>query len=221
LALLDAALDAFLNEVVLASIPPPIPYSPRVPNWRAKRVAEPARYWWQGLSPDRFDEARSLFLRSPTSANESFELVPVHEFCDTYRTLYDIECPDKKRHQALGLLANGFFGFTPRSRPVLWRVIVCHSRLYHASLGNMEFDPNGDAPNDLVRVFLPRNTETFPFAPPLLDEDELYEPFAATMAATTSYLSTFVVPRLAATLTASAIRENVDRPGRHPSECCD
>lgn len=202
LALLNAALDTFLDEGPLASALPSISYSPRVPNWRAKRIAEPARYWWQGLSPDRFDDVRPIFLRPSESAAEWFELVPVAEFHENYRALYAAGCPDPKQQQALGLLGNGFFGFTPRNRPVLWRVLVCHSRLYQAALGNMKFDPDKDSPRDATAVFVPRDSEAFPFTSPSLRDTDLYEAFEVTMAATTAYLDTFIVPRLTSALAA-------------------
>jgi hypothetical protein len=197
-----AALDAFLDEAALATTYPPIPYTPRVANWRAKRVQEPARYWWQGLSADRFDGLRALFLR-PGGTVGSVEIVPASEFHDAYRSLFGAGCPDRAQQQALGLLGNGFYGFLPRTRPVLWRVLICHARLYHAALGNTDFEPDRDQLSSVARAFVPRDSSVFPFSHPSLDDHELYEPFDVSLSATTSYLNTFVVPRLSATLAAT------------------
>jgi hypothetical protein len=198
-ALVDAALNAFLDEGALATASPAIAYTPRVPNWRLKRVQEPTRYWWQGLSPDRFDSLRTLFLR-PGAAPGAVDIVPPNEFHDAYRSLFGVGCPDRMQQQLLGLLGNGFYGFTPRSRPVLWRVIVCQARLYHAALGNREFDPEDDSFPSVARTFVPRDRSTFPFTGDWLSDQQLYEPLEVTMSATTSYLNAFVIPRLSATL---------------------
>jgi hypothetical protein len=200
LALLDAALDAFIDEGLLALSAPAIRYSPRVPNWRLKRVEEPARYWWQGLSPDRFDELRSYFLKPGASDARSFDLVTVQEFHGIYQALS--EPAYGKDHQALGLLGNGFFGFTPQTRPILWRIIVCQSRLYQAAMGNTQFDAENESPAHAIGVFVPKDDTVFPFRSPGVSDGDLYEPFADTMAACTSYLETFVVPRLKACLAA-------------------
>lgn len=60
----------------------------------------------------------------------------------------------------------------------------------------MELDTEKDAPSDVKRVFVPRDPTPFPFTAPSLSQDVLYEPFEVTMAATSSYLNDFVVPRL-------------------------
>lgn len=66
-ALLESAFDLFTNEAALATVAPPIDYSPRVPGWREKKDGRPARYWWQGISPERFDAAllRGKALTTP------------------------------------------------------------------------------------------------------------------------------------------------------------
>jgi hypothetical protein len=199
LVLLDAALDAYLNEGVLAAMPPAIPYTPRVQDWRAKRIENPARYWWQGLSPDRFDTLRPLFLKPSRSAN-AFELVGISEFRDTYRALYAAGCPNPKQQQALGLLANGFFGFTPRTRPILWRLLVCQARIYNAAL---QEDLASLAAEASAVWWSPNYTDRFPFITAHQVSEQLYEPFATTMAASTTYLQTFVTPRLSAALAAA------------------
>ncbi len=203
LAFLDAALEVFLNEGAIASTSPPIPYSPRVPNWRRKRVEDPARYWWQGITPDRFDEARPFLLRSSPSAIDSIALVPINEFRDSYRALFRSGLSNERQQQTLGLLGNAFYGFTPRTRPVLWRMIMCQARLYQAALGNTEFDPEKDSARDAERIFTPREPSMFPFTVASVPDDVLYEPLNITASAATTYLTTFVVPRLVAAMLAS------------------
>ena len=62
-ALLDAMFRALTNEQDLAASGSPIEYTPRVPRWRKKRDEDPARYWWQGISEERFDDSRGAFVR--------------------------------------------------------------------------------------------------------------------------------------------------------------
>lgn len=202
LTLLRSALRVFLEEEDLASTSPVIPYTPRVPDWRQKRIEKPSQYWWQGLSPDRFRDARSIFLKTGTTEeNENFEIVQISEFRNTYRRLYGNECPDKRQRQALGILGNGFYGFTPRSRPVLWRIIVCHGRLYEALLGNTVYDPATDSREDVREVFEPIDKSRFPFKKPPVEDEELFESFSKTIKAVDSYLHNFVVPKLESALT--------------------
>jgi hypothetical protein len=201
-ALLEAAVELFTNEVLIAAVPPQIPYAPRVPDWRSKRMAEPARYWWQGLSPDRFDELRSTFLRTSTSGSDT-SVVSAVEFREIYESLYSPQCPDRRQRQSLGLLANAFYGFIPRDRPVLWRVLAGQARLYGAILASPEFALEIGSSFSTDDLFCNRNGSKFPYTAPSFSWDTLYEPFESTVGATTSYLNAFVTPRLNAVVNST------------------
>jgi hypothetical protein len=190
-ALLQAALDLFLAEGELASMAPAIPYTPRVSDWREKRIETPSKYWWQGLSPDRFDKAKSFFLKPPPSPGAIYDLVTADEFRQTYKALSSGGGREVASQQAIGLLGNGFFGFTPLTRPVLWRVLICHLRLYRAALSDLTAISE-TAPVAVEQVVPPC------ILPASLDGVALYESFDATMAATTNYLELLVLPKLRA-----------------------
>lgn len=196
-ALLGAAVDLFTNEVLVAAVPPQIPYTPRVPDWRSKRMAEPARYWWQGLSPDRFDQLRSTFLRVSIGGSDA-SVISAVEFRDIYESLYSPGCPDRRQRQSLGRLANGFYGFEPRYRPVLWRVLTGQARLYDAILASPDFALEKGSSFSAGDLFCYRKESKFPYNAPNYSADHLYEPFESTVAATTAYLNAFVIPRLSA-----------------------
>jgi hypothetical protein len=106
--LLEAALGAFFNESDLANMDPAIAYSPRLPGWRSRRQINPQRYWWQGISPERFDQAMKFFLDDTIG---SFSIQSSQQFRDTYRRLY--RSNDHKGQYVLGLLGNALYGFTP------------------------------------------------------------------------------------------------------------
>jgi hypothetical protein len=198
-ALLESAFELFTNEVELATSAPAIEYSPRVPGWRRKRTVNPARYWWQGISPERFDAAVPFFLRPKEAGVDSDPLVTAQEFLDVYRRTFHSR--DEKIQQKIGLLANGFYAFTPSSRPVLWRVCVCLARLYHAMLGNNSFDPSTGNLALLPAVFQPSDTSCFPFEYDV-PSCELFEPLAQTLDTTLNYLMVMTLPRIRAYLAA-------------------
>lgn len=198
-ALLESAFELFTNEGELATTDPAIEYTPRVPEWRKKRIANPARYWWQGVSPERFDAAVPFFLRPKDAGIDSDPLVTAQEFLDVYRHAF--QSRDEKIQQAIGLLANGFYAFTSSSRPVLWRVCVSLARIYHALLGNTSFHPSMGDLTLLPTVYQPSNESCFPFN---FDASscELFEPFPQTLDATLNYLTVITLPRIRAYLAA-------------------
>ncbi len=202
-ALLEAAFELFTNEGEIATTAPAIEYTPRVPRWREKRIGNPVRYWWQGVSPERFDAAVPFFLRPKDAGVDSDPLVTAQEFLDVYRHAF--RSRDEKVQQAIGVLANGFYAFTSSSRPVLWRVCVCLARIYHALLGNTLFNPNTEDLTTLEAVYQPRDGSCFPFE---LDVSscELFEPYPQTLVATLNYLTVITLPRIRAYLAAP--REN-------------
>lgn len=209
-ALLEATASAVFNEVEVATLDPPIEYTPRVPGWRAKRLSNPQRYWWQGLSADRFDDAASFFLRSGKNDPDADPLVSPEEFFQTYRRIY--ESSDRRLQQPLGLLANGFYGFTPKTRPVLWRLCITLARLYCVILKNTHFDPNRCNVNQLELLYQPKQRDSFPFQS-LTSVAELYEPHEITLDVSLRYLREFSLPRVRAYLSAG--RELVDPSRPH------
>lgn len=189
--LLEAAVESLMSEQNIANSPPRVDYSPRVPDWRAKRSENPPRYWWQGISGERFDKAVPYFLESETQL-----LCTIQEFRSTYHRLYD--SGDSKGQQDLGLLANALYGFSPRSRPVCWRLLVCWARVYQAALAKVEIELHDVDVKSVDQLFPP----TLAVMQNRINDSELFEPFEVTIGATTRYLDTFVIPRLRSYLAA-------------------
>jgi hypothetical protein len=199
-ALLQAATDLLFNEAYVAAEPPAIPYTPRVPGWRTKRAVNPARYWWQGISEERLDAAIPFFLRPTKSETTLDPMLTSEEFLEVYRQV--VASGDEKSQQAIGLAANGFYGFRPSVRPVLWRVCVGMATIYQAALGNTHFEARDGDLAELEQIYIPKEQTGFPFARPTAALHDLYEPYEHTLAAATSYLKASTLPRIRALLSA-------------------
>ena len=193
--LMETASQVICSEDIVASMDPSIQYTPRVPGWRVKRLENPQRYWWQGISEDRLREATPFFLRTPPVNGDS--LLTAVEFHETYHRIY--RSGDAKLQQSLGLLANGFYGFTPATRPVLWRVCVILSLIYAAATGNSIFNAEDDDSSAVACLFQPRNVSLYPFE--CANDMQLYEDHHTTLRAARSYLAITCEPRIRAYLT--------------------
>ena len=168
---------------------------------RGKRAANPQRYWWQGISEDRLRDAIPYLLRSNATDTDDL-LVSADDFHATYQRVY--ASGDVQRQQALGLLSNGFYGFTPFSRPVLWRVCVTLALLYSAATGHSTFDAESDDAAEAAKLFQPKDPARFPFN--YQTTAELFEPYETTFNAALRYVESTCLPQVRASLNAA--REN-------------
>lgn len=116
-----------------------IEYTPRSIGWRTKRIKNPQRYWWQGLTEERLRESRSSFFSSRKKSS-GYELVEFETFLEQFAIDFTKGGTNQK---ALGLLGNPIFGFTPNERPVFWRIIkfwnFCYS-LFQLELTKSNFE---------------------------------------------------------------------------------
>ena len=184
-ALLDSALDALTKDSSIAAAAPRILYSPRLPSWRQKRATEPGQYWWQGLTLERLQAAVPTFYDStsndaapsPTSFRQAYS-VGYRAFCGGQQTL--------------GLLANPLYGFTPRTRPVYWRMIS----VWHCLYRSMSQLPDDGTSPQLLRMFVdaPWVQATLPIH--CLSLDLLPEPASSTKDAVCAYCKAYIEPKL-------------------------
>ncbi|HKP05591.1 MAG TPA: toll/interleukin-1 receptor domain-containing protein [Chthoniobacterales bacterium] len=121
--LLDSSLRALGEDSAIAAAEPALRYAPRCSDWRQKRAVTPQQFWWQGLTLERFEKAAPLFYSSGDIAAEP----DLHHFRSAYAAGYG-SCGQAQ--QTLGLLANPLYGFTPKSRPVYWRLLMLWKCLY-------------------------------------------------------------------------------------------
>jgi hypothetical protein len=189
------------NDGDVAALSPRIAYTPRVPDWQTKRATNPQRYWWQGISPERFDDAGRFFLQSTQSSTGTNQLVSMQAFREQYRAV--AASSDKRSQQALGLLANPLYGFSPGERPVYWRLLVIIGRLYDSLLGNTNFDSTVNSASTTEEIFRATDTTGFPYRVNV-DPSKLFEPFATTFDVSSQYLETFTLPKLRLCLEAAS-----------------
>ncbi|MBD0255104.1 MAG: toll/interleukin-1 receptor domain-containing protein [Cytophagales bacterium] len=189
-SLLESALDLIGRDSEIANLLPAIKYTPRVEGWREKRQQNPVRYWWQGVEQERFERAIPYFLNPETSSG----IIKSEDFREVYQQLY--AHGNTKDQQALGVLANPLYNFTPATRPVFWRMLICWAQIYQAALGNTQFDCAKMGPEDAHYVFTPMDSDQFPYTLSL-NTQSLYEPYPNTLNATSYFLRSFIAPRIA------------------------
>lgn len=191
-SLLEEVKLALFQDRKLAASGKTIEYSPRVPNWRVKRQKNQQTYWWQGLTEERLRDARSAFLKSSNDPSK-FELVGFQDFKDRY--LIDF-CRPGDHQMTIGLLGNAIFGFSPKNRPVFWRMLHFWNVCYETIKGTDE----KDSVDERVPSWTSRFELTFP-------EDDLYEPLDDTFEALSEYWNGLVAGSIKMNLRQSIERE--------------
>jgi hypothetical protein len=121
--LAQAAYQVHMDDYSIANLAPPLAYDPVVPGWREKRLADPATYWWQGLTRGRLDPAIELCIH-----RDAGRITTVGEFEQRYREIFDQ--PEDGRAKSLGLFCNPLYNFTTEDRPVYWRMLMCQLLIY-------------------------------------------------------------------------------------------
>jgi hypothetical protein len=186
---LESALDLIGRDSEMANLLPAIKYTPRVEGWREKRQQNPVRYWWQGVEQERFEQAMPYFLNLETSSG----IIKREDFREVYQHLY--AHGNTKDQQALGVLANPLYNFTPATRPVFWRMLICWAQIYQAALGNTKFDCEKMGPEDALYVFVPMDSDQFPYNLSF-NTQSLYEPYSNTLSATFYFLLSSIAPKI-------------------------
>lgn len=195
LSILEAVSESFINDHLIAGLDPGIDYSPRVPDWRKKRQSNPQKYWWQGLSEDRLSNAIAEFTLKGKDS-ESKRILTRTEFHERYKNLF--RRASRSEQQALGLAANALYGFTPKSRPIYWRLLIIQARLYHALLKTgMDNLRRPSSTNEAFQLFSPSNPNAteFPYSG-VHDQFDGFEPLQTTVETSSQYLNMLVVPKL-------------------------
>jgi len=126
-SLAKAIYISFTDHFDLAEISPEIPYEGNHPQQYELRQTEPARYWRQGIPIGRLDvAAESLLVRD---ASGGVKLKSFGEFETEFFEGEDLRIPENMRD-----FIDLFILFHPRSRPVLWRILVVQAHIYRALL---------------------------------------------------------------------------------------
>jgi hypothetical protein len=184
-AILESVYYALTNESQLATSGNPVQYTPRVSQWRIKRQEMPGRYWWQGLSEERIEQAKAFFIDQATQGFP--QIVDFQTFRQSYLAAYN---SSGRNQQNLGLLANALYGFTPQTRPVYWRLLVYWDRAYSVYAGIQK----DISVADVVSTFNSQSVSDFALS--RVNSAIVYEPVAQTWEAATNFFNRFVVPRI-------------------------
>ncbi len=112
------------DEFELAYLKPSLEYTPNVKDWRGLRKADPTKHWRQGLPLGRLDSAADALLMRTASSNE--RLMSFGEFEKEYKR------ENSETKEAFRVVADIFQGFDPRTRPVLWRVLITQAYILNA-----------------------------------------------------------------------------------------
>lgn len=122
---------AFTDDFEFARLEPKIPYNPNVNDWSRKRDLNPSQFWRQGFPIGLLDIAVDSMLISESENN-----LRLKNFGEFEKDFYDdlkvtklkssLSAEGKKRTV---LVADIFLGFHPRTRPVLWRLLITQARI--------------------------------------------------------------------------------------------
>lgn len=182
--LLDTALEALTRDLSIAAALPRLQYTPRFRGWRARRVREPSRYWWQGLTLERFQDVIPAFYATA----EAGDLPSRESFSRAYHVGFRAFGGGQ---QTLGLLANPLYSFTPKERPVYWRLLALWSCLYGVLVGL----PPGASASQLHRLLLDSPWVEAAFPTFSCSSTLLPEVPEHTRQAVEGYCNTYVAPR--------------------------
>jgi len=98
-----------------------IAYDPNVEGWEEKRKSNPQKYWRQGLALGRLDNALEEML---INEDNKLRLMTFGE----YENVINMKLASKP--SSSWNLTDIFCQFHPKSRPVLWRILVAQAHIY-------------------------------------------------------------------------------------------
>lgn len=107
--------ETLVSDAEIALLKPDLDYDPLAEDWREKRVKNPAKYWWQGISPGRLDNVLAMMI-------EDDRVIDFGTFEGLHRAAFDGR--DIRLNKLFGVAGNLLYGFNPKDRPVGWRVLL-------------------------------------------------------------------------------------------------
>jgi hypothetical protein len=119
---------SFTDDFVFAGMEPALPYDPNRKDWMEKRPTDPAKYSRQGIPLGHLDNAADALIRREGPG----QWVSFGEFYARYRS----KSPEV--YERFDPVATVFLHFHPRTRPVLWRILVTQAHIYQALLRSRE-----------------------------------------------------------------------------------
>ncbi len=164
---------SFTEDFALARIKPCLDYDPNHEKRLEKQRRKPEKYWRQGIFAGVLDNAvEALLVHDP---NEFMRCMSFGEFESTYKT-----SQEHKFYAFIELFKN----FHPKTRPVLWRVLITQAYLYKAMLHAREMrltDTNNHHLPKLLRPMSEKEHQDFDWhqSSDKATEEDLTQPFDA------------------------------------------
>jgi hypothetical protein len=105
-----------------------IDYAPNVAGAEQKRKQYPDKYWRQGIPVGVLDKAvEACIIHSPDGVSRSMSF---SEFEEAYI--------NQKTYSKFAYISDIFFGFHPKTRPVLWRMLITQAHIHEALLSTRQ-----------------------------------------------------------------------------------
>lgn len=135
-----------IEHYEIAQIAPQLPYQPETSGWRYRRYQTPAQVWLQGMRKDQLDDRIDQFL---TTLNRKGKLRLATK--EEFKAEFDraLSSNNDQLRRSLGVLINPLFGFTPKLRPVFWRILAIQHHIYSIILKR---DTNSGPFNDETKM---------------------------------------------------------------------
>ncbi|HEX8178849.1 MAG TPA: hypothetical protein VF525_04825 [Pyrinomonadaceae bacterium] len=122
--LAKALYISFTDDFVFASATPALPYDPNRLDWQERRAEDEQKYWRQGIPLGHLDDAADALLKHDGSGRWL-------TFGGFQRQYKDRQSEVFEKFDAVNSV---LLNFHPRTRPVLWRLLVTQAHLYLALL---------------------------------------------------------------------------------------
>jgi len=121
---------SYTDDFEFARLLSPLEYEPNQRNWRELRQKEPEKYWRQGLPFGRLDTATEGLIHE---SNNIRRIKSYGEFEAHYRS-------NKALQDNFRIVADLFLDFHPKTRPVLWRILITQAHIYLALINMREIN---------------------------------------------------------------------------------
>ncbi len=168
---------SFTEGFKLASKGIEIDYDPDCDGWEEKRIRQPQKYWRQALFEGRLDCVVEALI-VPTNSGVG-RCMSYGEFESAF---WDEKAQKEKKFDVFTDL---FLEFHPRTRPILWRLLITQTHL-HAALQDapaLHVSTSNDHPQLLIRPIKDREPYDWRHnKEEASDEEVLAEPFNAAQA---------------------------------------
>jgi hypothetical protein len=179
---------SFAHDFRLASMEPRLEYDPNSEEWHERRETHPKKYWRQGIVAGRLDNAvEALIIGEP---NGILRCMSFGEFESIYN--------DPDTSGKFDTFRDIFMNFHPKTRPVLWRILITQAHIYQALLRTREMKIS--APDDrfapsLLKSISEEDRLIFDWrqrSEEATDEEVLSQPFEAALAYLRKYLGSLL-----------------------------